>query len=815
MIKNYLKIAWRNIIRNKTFSAINILGLAVGLTCCMLLLLYIRSELSYDKHHEHADNLYLLGLKSVIGQSAGREFATSPAPYAPTLKSEYPEIEETTRLFAPENKALLQVREQGKQILSLYESRGYQVDSNFFNLFSYEFVEGNAASALADRNSVVLSEEVAQKLFGAGPVLDKTVRIVGDLGLGEEFKVTGVYRDASARSHIDARFFVPIYAGGIGNFLREGQLDFANNNMFITYLRLRPGTEPAQLMQKLPAFVEKYARADLKQYGFDVALQLISVKDLHLYDQFQSVITPTNTTTYLYILASIAIFTLLIACINFMNLSTARSARRAAEVGVRKVMGAQKFALVRQFLGESMVLTLLALVIALLLVLLLLPVFNQLTDKQLHFNELLQPSILLTFLGLALLTGFIAGSYPAFYLSLFNPALVLKGKFTNTLSAVALRRSLVVFQFVVSVGLVLATFVIQEQMKYLRTTSLGFTQDQQIAIPFRSDESRQAYTAFRNEVLASNQVVAAGGAQSYPGIFNGSDLVMHRPDQSQEQGHDIKINRVDYEYMQTMGFELKQGRMFSREFPGDTNDRMVVNEALLKEFQIPADKAIGQRLSFDWGGVSYPFEIVGVVKDFHYENLHQTIQPYAFLLNNGASINYLIVHVNTDNMQQVLGFMEQKWKALRPDEPFEYTFLNEDFQKNYQAEARTSRIVSYFTLISILISCLGLFGLAAFAAQQRTKEIGVRKVMGASVSSIVLLLSKDFLKLVLIAIVIASPIAWYAMNQWLSDFAYKIDIPWWVFVVSGALAVVIAFITISYQSIKAALMNPVKSLRSE
>ncbi|HEV7347727.1 ABC transporter permease [Telluribacter sp.] len=815
MIKNYLKIAWRNIIRNKTFSAINILGLSVGLTCCMLLLLYIRSELSYDKHHEHADNLYLLGLKSVIGQSAGREFATSPAPYAPTLKSEYPEIEESTRLFAPENKALIQVREQGKQVLSFYESKGYQVDSNFFNMFSYEFVEGSAANALADRNSVVLSEEVAQKLFGNSPALDKMVRISGDLGLGEDFKVTGVYRDASAHSHIDGRFFVPIYAGGIGNFLREGRLDFANNNMFFTYLRLRPGTEPGQLMQKLPAFVEKYARADLKQYGFDVDLQLISIKDLHLYDQFQSVVTPTNTTTYLYILASIAIFTLLIACINFMNLSTARSARRAAEVGVRKVMGAQKFALVRQFLGESMVLTLLALVIALVLVVLLLPVFNQLTSKQLYFTELLEPSILLTFLGLALLTGFVAGSYPAFYLSLFNPALVLKGKFTNTLSAVALRRSLVVFQFVVSVGLVLATFVIQEQMKYLRNTSLGFTQDQQIAIPFRSGESRAAYTAFRNEILSSNQVVAAGGAQSYPGIFNGSDLVMHRPDQSQDQGHDIKINRVDYEYMQTMGFELKQGRMFSRGFPGDTNDRMVVNEALLKEFQIPADKAIGQRLSFDWEGVSYPFEIVGVVKDFHYENLHQTIQPYAFLLKNQAGFNYLIVHVNTDNMQNVLGFMEQKWKTLRPDEPFEYTFLNEDFQKNYEAEARTSSIVSYFTLISILISCLGLFGLAAFAAQQRTKEIGVRKVMGASVSSIVLLLSKDFLKLVLIAIVIASPIAWYAMNQWLADFAYKIHIPWWVFVVSGLLAVVIAFITISFQSIKAALMNPVKSLRSE
>ena len=820
MYRNYVKIAWRNLIRNKSFSILNILGLSVGMACCMLLLLYIRSELSYDKHHEHADNLYLLSLKSVIGQTAGREFATSPAPYGPTLKMEYPEIVTFTRLYAPENKALLQVREDGKPVLSFYEGKGYQADSTFFDVFSYEFIEGSAGTALTDPHSVVLSAEVARKLFGDIPALDRTIRISGDQGGGADFRVTGVYRDASGHSHIDAGFFTPLYAGGIGEFLREGRQDFANNNMFFTYLRLRAGSGADPLVQKLPAFVEKYARADLKQYGFDVSLQLVPVKDLHLYDQIQSVVTPTSTWTYLYILASVAFFILLIACINFMNLSTAKSARRATEVGVRKSVGAGRFALVRQLLGESMVLTLLALLTALLLVMLFLPVFNQLTDKSFRFAELLDGSILLTFLGLALLTGLIAGSYPAFYLSKFNPALVLKvpavqGKSAGTLSAVTLRRGLVVFQFVVAVGLVLATLVIQEQMNYLHNTPLGFTQEQQIAIPLRSGESRGAYAALRNEILISNQVVAAAGAQYYPGIFNASDLVMHRPDQSKDQGHDIKINRVDYEYLQTMEFELSRGRLFSREFPGDTNDRMVVNEALLREFQIPVHKAVGQRLSFDWEGVSYPFEIVGVVKDFHHENLRQTIRPYAFLLNGGARFNYIIVHVNSTDMKKVLGFLEQKWQSLRPDEPFEYTFLDADFQKNYQAEARTFRIVNYFTLISILISCLGLFGLAAFATQQRTKEIGVRKILGASVASIVLLLTNDFLRLVLLAIAIASPIAWYAMNRWLSDFAYRIDIPWWVFALAGMAAVTVAFMTVSLQSLRAALMNPVKSLRSE
>ena len=822
MWRNYFKIALRNLSRSKSFSAINTLGLSVGMCCCMLLLLYIRSELSFDTYHQHADNLYLLGSKSVIGQNAGQEAASVSAPYGPALKAEYPEIAQMARLFESDEKSLLQVRETGKPLLSFYETKGYQVDSTFFELFSYEFVEGSAKTALRNVHSVVLSEAVAHKLFGNGPALNKLIRIGGDAGMGEEFNVTGVYTDASARSHIDARFFIPIYAGDMGSFLRSGRLDFANNNMFHTYLRLQSAGSngaaagnPTQLEKKFPAFIEKYARADLKLVGFDRSLFLVGVPDLHLYSHFDSVVTPTNSILYLYILGSIALFTLLIACINFMNLSTAQSARRAAEVGVRKVLGSEQGALVRQFLGESMVLTFVAFLIALALAALFLPLFNQLTAKQLLYSELFQPTSLLAFFGLAVLTGLLAGSYPAFYLSWFSPVNVLKGRLGNSLSATTLRRSLVVFQFVVSVGLVLASFVIQEQMRYLRDKPLGFTQAQQIAIPFRSPESRASYTAFRSEILSNNQVVSAAGAQFYPGIANLSDMVFHRPDQTVEQGHDIRINRVDFDFQQTMGFQLKQGRLFSRQFPGDTANRIIVNEATLRQFQLDPNKAVGQRLNFDWQGESTPFEIVGVVSDFHFEDLHKSIEPFAFMLSRRPGFNYLIVHINTGDMSNILTFLEQKWKSIRPDEPFEYTFLNEDFQKNYQAEARTARIVRTFTIISILISCLGLFGLATFATQQRTKEIGVRKVLGASVGSIVLLLSKDFLKLVLIAIVIASPLAWIVMNRWLQDFQYRIDIPWWVFMVAGVLAILIAFITISFQSINAALMNPVKSLRTE
>jgi len=821
MLTNYFKIAWRNLIRNKTFSFINILGLSVGLTCCMLLLLYIRSELSFDQHHERADDLYLVGQRYKIGRNTSgggeQESGTLSAPYAFALKAEYPEIEQVGRLWVNliDEKALLQVREPGQPVRSFYETRGYQIDSTFFDLVTYQFLEGDARTAMKDPNSIVLSDALAKKLFGEQPALNRILRIGGTAGAGQDFKVSGVYRDESHRSHIDARFFVSIYAGWVGRFLRRGPLDFANNNMFQTYLRLKPGTDPRALEAKLPAFLDKYARKDLNANGGSRTLFLVALPDIHLYSKIQTVITPTNSTTYLYILGSIAIFTLLIACVNFMNLATARSAKRAAEVGVRKVMGAEQQALVRQFLGESMLMTLIALLIAVLLVMVFLPLFNQLTNRTLSAWVLLDPRIALTFLGLALVTGLLAGSYPAFYLSMLNPARVLKGKVSHSLSAVMLRRGLVVFQFLVSVGLVLATFVIDEQMDYMRNKSLGFTQDQQIVVPFRSAESRGMYTAFRSEVLRNSQVVSASGTQYYPGIANASDFILHRSDQTIEQGKDVRTNWVDFEYLETMGFQLKTGRGFSRQFPGDTNNRMVVNEATLRRFEIPVEKAIGEKLIFDWQGQQHPFEIVGVVKDFHFEDLHKTIEPYAFMLNNRPDFNYLIIHVNTDRMAGLLTSLEQKWKALRPDEPFEYTFLNEDFQKNFQAEARTAGIVNAFTIISILISCLGLFGLAAFAAQQRTKEIGVRKVLGASVADIVLLLSTDFLKLVLLAILIASPLAWWAMDRWLQDFAYKISIEWWVFLVAGGLAIAIALLTVSFQSIRAALANPVRSLKSE
>jgi putative ABC transport system permease protein len=816
MLQNYFKIIGRNLWRSRSFAAINIFGLAVGMTCCLLLWLYIRSESSYDKHHTAASDLYLVSSEAFVAGGA-EEYPMLSAPYAAGLQAEFPEIARVTRLLthANEDKTLLQHREAGKSIQSFYETKGYHADPHFFELFTYSFKEGDAKTALQEPNSLVLSEAVALKIFGDAPALHKNIRIGGSTGGGEDFKVTGVYLDESGRSHIDASFFVPITAGWVGDWLRYQEHNFSSNNLFYTYVQLQPGADASRLEQKLPLFMEKYARKDLKAAGFDKRIFLIPVADLHLYEGLNTIVSATSSKSYLYMLASIALFTLVIACINFMNLATAGSAKRAKEVGVRKVLGAGRGVLIRQFLGESMIIALLAQVVALAFFSLALPAFNQLTGMNLGISALLEPEVMLAIGLLTLITGLLAGSYPAFYLSAFSPSKVLKGMFTNSMSAVSLRKGLVVFQFVVSVGLVAATLIIQQQMTYIRNKPLGFTKDQQLVIPLRSAEAQKAFTALRHEVSQHKLVKGAAGALYYPGISNPNSFSLYRPDQTVDAIQPVQPNWVDHYFLELMDFQLLKGRLFSPLFPADTNNRVVVNEAALRAFSIPLEDAVGYKLQYDTQGGTQSVEIVGVVKDFHFQDLHHAIQPYAFMLNRSTNFNYLIAHVEGDQVGEVLAFMEQKWQEAGPDEPFEFSFLDEDFQRNYSAEEQVSGIIGYFTLISIVISCLGLFGLAAFAAQQRRKEIGIRKVLGASVSGVVAMLSKDFIKLILIAISIATPLVWVAMSRWLQDFAYKIEIQWWIFGLAGAVALCIALGTISYWAIKAATANPVKNLRTE
>ncbi len=816
MIKNYFIIAWRNIKSNKLFSFINVSGLAIGLTCCLLITLYIYHETSYDSYHKNGNQLYEL---ATVFVKDGEEDPkpNTPAPMAAAMKQEFPEIEETTRLLAlfAEDKTLLQYRPENAAQKSFYETKGYAADSTFFRLFNYHFIEGNANNCLDAPNTVVLSEEIAKKLFGKEPALNKIIHISSNSNGDTTFTVTGVFRPLNKPTQIDARFFISMRGGGIENFVTR-QTDMAGNNMFFTFFLLKSGADAKALEAKFPAFVEKYIGANLKAMGFYKKQFLVSVKDMHLHSGMDMNISPAGSVTSLYVLGSIALFTLLLACINFMNLSTARSSKRSAEVGIRKVLGAERGSLIKQFIGESIIMSFIALVFAILITLLFLPGFSNISGTQLSLNISADWPLILGFLVVSIFTGLLAGSYPAFYLSSFKPIKVLKGKLTNSLSAVALRKALVVFQFIISVLLIIASVVINNQMKYMRTKDLGFAKDQQLIIPLRSSNAKNIYTPLKNEVKKNSLVEQVGATLYYPGIMNPSDMALRREGKTPNDAKLVHTNVIDESFLQTLSIQPIAGRVFSEQFPADTNNRIIINAEAVKEIGFSSPKeAVGSKVFFDWRGESYEYTIVGVVKNFHFQDLRVPISPYGFFLNNRPYYNYLVVHAKPKSVPSLLKSIGDVWQNLNPNEPFEYSFLDDDFQKNYETENRQAAMVGWFTTIAILISCLGLLGLATFSAEQRTKEIGIRKVLGASVASVVMLLSKDFLKLVLVALVIAAPVGWYFVNMWLQEFAYRINIGWWVFAVAGLFAVVIAFITISFQAVKAAVANPTKNLRTE
>jgi putative ABC transport system permease protein len=817
MILNYFKIAWRNMMKNKAFSFINIFGLAIGLTCCMLITVYIRYECSYDAYQPDVKDVYQM--RTDFSQQ-GKHFIlpATPTPMAAQLVHDFPEIKQATRVlpFAIfEDKEMLQNLQPGAAPLSFYEDKGMLVDSNFFQFFHFSFVEGNMTTALAQPRTVVLSQEIAHKLFGNEPALNKVIHISSGSNGDHDFLVKGVFRPAEGPSHLEGRFFVSMRGGDIEQFMKNQENDFVTNNVFVTYLRLQPGTKAASVEAKLPAFVDRYAGTGMKTMGLGKREFLTPVRDVHLRMDISSTISPSVSPTTLYILASIAAFTLLIACVNFMNLATARSAKRSAEVGIRKVLGAVKSSLIGRFLGESVLMSCLSFLFAWGLTKLLLPAFNTLTGRVMSLSLPAQLPLLLAFLGLAVLAGLLAGLYPAFYLSSFQPAKVLKGKFSNSLAAVSLRKTLVVFQFMISVILIICTIVINDQMTFLSQRDLGFDKASQIVIPLRGSVAKARVQALEAEFGRSAQVIGSGAGLFYPGILNPADDPLFRDGRPSAEAQRTRMNYVDYGYLKTLGIKAVAGRIFSAEFPGDTSSRIILNESAVKSLGFPTpESAIGAFVDDSYRGTLSRHLVIGVVKDFHFEDLHLPVTPYGFMLRNGGG-NYLVVHTQAGDPKPVLASLEASWHRVDPVEPFEYSFLDQDFQQNYVSEQRLSSLIRYFTVMAILISCLGLFGLASFSAEQRIREIGIRKVLGAKVTGIVLLLSKDFIKLVVIAMVIASPLAWLIMHQWLQDFAYKVSISWVVFLLTFISTLAITLLTISFQAIRAGLANPVKSLKAE
>lgn len=814
MLRNYFKIAIRNLLKNKTFSLVNIFGLSIGMACCMTILLWVQHERSYDKHQERAEDLYRVWT-TLVSQDGTTNFVGTPTLLAPNLKQDFPEIQTVTRILPfGASEAIIQLKNSAGAVQqSLYEPYGCLADSTFFDIFKYNFIEGNPKTALNQPNTVVISEEIAQKLFPNQSAINQVIYIKNNNG-DNDFQITGVFKPSKAPSHLEGRYFMSMYTGPTWGFM-QSETNMLNNNFLYTYVRLHPGADSKALEQKLPAFIQKHIGKELENAGMRKEHHLQPVTDIHLRSHLDYEFGQSGSITSVYILASLALLTLLIACINFMNLSTARSSKRAVEVGIRKVMGAEKTSLVRQFVSESVLLSFLAFIIAIVMVELLLPIFNQLTDKELSLFS--QPEGLLWFVGIALVTGFLAGSYPAFYLSSFNPTEVLKRKLNNSLSVVALRKGLVVFQFIISIGLIITSLFINKQINFLKDSNLGFEQERQITIPLRTETAKQNAEVFKIALLQQSGVSAATAASSYPGTEIIFDRKFYTTGKTSKEGTITPVNFTDFDYAKTLQLQLVAGRFFSKDFPADTSNRLVLNEMALRKlgFTTP-ESAVGQSIYMD--GTPTKFELIGVIKDFHFESLHTPIRPYGIMFNSAKmniQPNYLVAHLNTDNVGNLLSRMEQTWKTFNPEDPFIYSFLKDNFQRKYESEQQVGTLIRYFTVFAIFISCLGLFGLAAFTAEQRTKEIGIRKVLGASVGSIVTLLSKEFLLLVGIAIILATPIAWYAANRWLENFAYRIHIQWSIFIIAGVIALLIALFTIGFQAIRAAVANPVDSLKNE
>jgi putative ABC transport system permease protein len=809
MLRNYLKIAWRNLVRNKTYSILNIAGLAIGLSCFLLMALYVVDELSYDRHHKKADRLYRVNSDIRFG-GTDQSLAVSPDPMGAALKRDYPQVEQFTRLYASNGAKVLR---KGNQFITEY-SVGH-ADSTIFEVFTLPAISGDTKTALNEPNTVVVTASAARKYFNSTDVLGKTI----ETDENAVYKITAVIEDMPRNGHFNFDFLFSMdnvdYQFG----------SFVSHN-FHTYLLFREGTDVKAFEKNFDQYIDRYVLPQAKQFmdissiedfekaGNKLKYSLMNVRDIHLNSDRVAELSVNSQMQYVYIFSAVAIFILLIACINFMNLSTARSANRAKEVGIRKVLGTEKKSLVQQFLAESTITAIISLVIGIVIAWAVLPYFNSLAAKSISIGELLRPEILSGLLALPFIVGAVAGSYPALYLSSFKPIAVLKGKINAGFKRSYLRSTLVVFQFSISIFLIIGTIVVYRQLGYIQTTNLGFKKENVLIVDGTGALGNSA-KAFKEEV------------QKFAGVTNGafSGYLPVSPSARNDQtfsreavmdaktGFNMQTWWIDADYVSTLGIEIIKGRNFSREFGGDSSG-IIINEtaAQIIGHADPIGKKIYTTDNLD-AATMKAYTIIGVAKNFHYESLRQAIGPLSMRLGDVSFTTAF--RVNTADITKLVAKIESKWKQMAPSHPFSYRFLDESFDNMYRQEQRIGRVALTFAILTIFIACLGLFGLATYIAEQRTKEIGVRKVLGASVQNIVQMLSRDFLKLVIIAAVLAFPFGWWIMSMWLRDFVYRVDIGWWIFAVAGIIAVLIAVGTVSYQALKAAIANPVNSLRSE
>lgn len=813
MIKNHFKIAWRNLIKNKVYSIINIFGLAIGLASCLLIILYVLDELSYDHYNVNADRIYRINSDIQMGGGDLQITQTSDM-MGELLKKDYPQVEEYTRIYSNEGPKLIK---KGKEFIN--EQKIAYIDSTFFKVFSLPAIYGDPNEALNEPNSVVITESTAKKYFGTSDALGKTVEIKsGNTTI--PFSVNAVIKDIPNNSHFNFNFMLSMKNANY----QWGQLVSHN---FHTYLLLKRGTDYRAFEKNFEIYKTKYVFPEAQKFidmknieaweasGNKLDYSLMPLKKIHLYSNYSYELSPPGNIQYVYIFSIVALFILLLACINFMNLSTARSAHRAKEVGIRKVLGTERKTLVLQFLMESIITACIALVIALALVLLVMPIFNTVAGKSLTMAYLFNIKLLSMLLILPFVVGLLAGSYPALFLSKFKPITALKGTINSGYKKSSLRNLLVVFQFSTSVILISATIIVYKQLHYIQTTELGYNKDQVLIIN-DAHALNTKVEAFKNEALGMNGVSSGTISSFLPVSQSPRHSSTYSTKSVMDANSSIQLQswQIDYDYLKTMGMEIVKGRNFSKDYATDSTAVLITETtAKLLGYEDPINKTIYAPSETNYFDAMIPLNIIGVVKDFHYESLVQNIGPVCLRL--GHSRGAVSFKINAGSTSSLINQIENKWKSMTVDIPFSYRFLDDSFNEMYQNEQRIGSLSIMFALLAIVIACLGLFGLATYMAEQRTKEIGIRKVLGASISNIVTMISKDFLMLVAIACIIAFPVAWYTMNKWLANYSYRIDIEWWIFLVSGVTTFVIALLTVSLQSTKAATSNPIKSLRTE
>jgi len=791
MLKSYLMVSIRHLMRQPTYAALNILGLTTGIVSSLLIILYLSQELSYDKHHAKADRVYRISSDITEPDNAFR-WSVTQLPLGRTVKSEFEEVEQYVRFIGNGRTKFI------KDDINYFEEDVYLVDSTVFDVFSFNLLSGNPQTALQNPSSMVISQTMAKKIFGnenpVGQIL-KTDR--------NSFEITGVYEDLPKTSHI------------IPNAMMSASTSDRNNSQswggfgIYTYVLLREGVDPKVVEAKLNDIIDKYVAVIFDQFDIKIKYEMIGIKDIHLYSTFQGEPEALGNIKYIYIVAAVAVFLIVIASINYMNLSTARSMRRALEVGIRKVMGAQRGMLIGQFITESVVLTVVSLLFSLIILAVAVPIFNGALGTSLSMADILHPQLILVVVGILIVTGFVSGSYPAFYLSGFKPAAVLKGKGASRAGNKWLRRILVGIQFSISIFMLIGTFIIYDQMQYLRSKDLGFDKENVVRVLLGNQQSREKYPVFKNALKQNPNIVSVASASTAPGDGYGKNVMNVETNEGVMEDYGIDSYVVDYDYFPTLGVPFEKGRNISSEYPSDTATAVMVNEAMVA--RMGWDEPIGKKFQFDQDSTVF-HRVVGVVKDFHQRSLYNPIEALMFI----PSLNNSNVLIKTSgDVKAALSAIEASWNEVYPGIPFEATFLDEEFMEQYETDQLRGKLFLGFSLMMIFIACLGLLGLASFMAEQRTKEVSIRKVLGANTGGLVTLLVKDFVWLVLVGALPAFVLGYYFMNDWLQSFEYHVDINLLLFLVVLLIILIISVVTTGYHALKAANANPASNLKYE